>query len=59
MAQSQERLDSISTWGSADLRCHDVALLPEVCWAGTQNESSSRERVSKCVYERERIRGGG
>lgn len=54
MVQSQEQLDSVAMWGSADLKCHDKTLLFDVHRAGIPTESSPRERevlvgVSVCV----------
>lgn len=44
MAQNQEKVDSVSMCGSADIKSHDKALFPYVHWAGTQTKSSSREK---------------
>lgn len=53
MIPSQEQLDLISLWGSAGLKCHDETLLPKVHQAGTQTESSLKERQKawdECVH---------
>lgn len=55
MAQNQEKVDSVSMCGSADIKFHDKALFPYVHWAGTQTKSSSREKEKVwdkrvCVY---------